>query len=147
MSQKGLLRAKGHICKKGLPAEEDLLGQLRLNGVVYPHATHLTSSQSGESEQHHGTVASAMFLVPSTRNEFAGGKVEQGQPPGLCGGEVFPGCRIHVAIWAPPVWKCYQCTVSCLEVIISPFILYIQVRLKGLEGMRELIVPIFMWGN
>ena len=40
MSQRGLLRAKGHICKKGLPAEEDLLGQLRLNGVVCPHATH-----------------------------------------------------------------------------------------------------------
>ena len=84
-----------------------------------------------------------MFLVPSTLSEFTGGNVEWGQPPGLYGGEVFPGCWVYVAIWASPIWKCYH-SVLYLKVIISSFILYIQVRLKGLGGMRELIVPIFM---
>lgn len=126
-SQRGLRRARGHTAKKDLAAEEVLLGQQRLDPIACPRKTHYNQ---GLGKRNQGkvtgwrprTVADYMFFGQSMLNVSFGGNQEWNRPTGLQRGQILPGHRVSVEIWASLIQKCYVIFYRILKVIISPFI-------------------------
>lgn len=147
MSQRGLLTAKGHSPNEDSPAEEVPLGQPRLDYTVCPHKTHYNQwpvKRNQDSITGPWPLPRALSWACWTRVQ-----VRMWNAVSLLGfnEERFSQDPGPVLKYGHPWYRSITITLSYLKVIISPFILWIQVRHKGLGGMRELFMPIFMWRN